>query len=203
MVLGMKSESSGPARHIDTGRWLAQFAGRILVVCPRCGGRAIVVPRPDLEAPRYFSELMFMPRRLVCAACGATDAWEAEVQGAALVGAALGGTEDPFFRQPLWLQTRCVGHILWAYNEEHIDELAAYVGAVLRQHTASPTMAMFPRLPLWLKRADNRAEVLAGLGRLRALAARSAPDERSDAAHRRDDRPRSGGSRFYRGGPYQ
>lgn len=143
-----------------------------------------------------------MPRRLVCAGCGATDEWEAEVQGAALVGAALGGTEDPFFRQPLWLQTRCVGHILWAYNEKHIDELAAYVGAVLRHHIASPTMAMFTRLPVWMKRADNRPEVLAGLGKLRALAERSAPDERSDAAHRRDDRPRLRGSTFFRGGAY-
>ncbi|MFF4948188.1 hypothetical protein [Streptomyces chattanoogensis] len=202
MVLAMESESSGPARHIDPGRWLAQFADRILVVCPRCGGRALVVPRPDLEAPRFFSELMFMPRRLVCAACGATAEWEAEVQGAALVGAALGGTEDPFFRQPLWLQTRCVGHILWAYNEKHIDELAAYVSAVLREHLASPTMAMFPRLPVWMKRADNRSKVLAGLGSLRALAQRSAPDERSDAAHRRDDRPRLRGSTLFRGGPY-
>ncbi|WP_261957266.1 hypothetical protein [Streptomyces nigrescens] len=199
----MKSESSGPVRHLDRGRWLAQFAGRILVVCPRCGGRALVVPRPGLEAPRFFSELMFMPRRLVCAACGATDEWQAEVQGAALVGAALGGTEDPFFRRPLWLQTRCVGHILWAYNEEHIDELAAYVSAVLRQHRASPTMAMIPRLPVWMKRADNRPEVLADLGRLRALAERSAPDERSDAAHRRDDRPRLRGSSLFRGGPYE
>ncbi|MGP3978037.1 hypothetical protein ACTWQF_29275 [Streptomyces sp. 8N114] len=179
-----------------------QFADRILVVCPGCGGRALVVLRPDLEAPRYFSELMFMPRRLVCAACGTTDEWEAEVQGAALVGAALGGTEDPFFRQPLWLQTRCVGHILWAYNERHIDELAAYVRAVLRQQVASPTMAMFSRLPVWMKRADNRPEVLAGLGTLRALAERSAPAERSDAAYPRDDRPRLRGSTFFRGGPY-
>jgi hypothetical protein len=114
------------------------------------------------------------------------------------VGVALGGTEDPFFRQPLWLQTRCVGHILWAYNEQHIDELAAYVGAVLRERDASPTMAMFARLPVWMKRADNRAEVLAGLGRLRALAERSAPDERSDAAHPRDGRPRIRGGVYFR-----
>ncbi|GAB7035705.1 hypothetical protein JCM4914_71660 [Streptomyces platensis subsp. malvinus] len=101
------------------------------------------------------------------------------------------------------MQTRCVGQILWAYNEHHIDELAAYVGAVLRQHTASPTMAMLPRLPVWMKRADNRPEALAGLERLRALVARSAPDERSDAAHHRDDRPRVHGSTFFRGGPYE
>ena len=50
--------------------------------------------------------------------------------------------EDPFFRRPLWLQTRCVGQILWAYNEEHVNELSAYVGATLREHGASPKRAM-------------------------------------------------------------
>jgi DNA-directed RNA polymerase subunit RPC12/RpoP len=198
----MKSESGRPPLHIDSGRWLAQFTDRVLVVCPRCGSRALVVPRPDLREARFFSELMFMPRRLVCAMCGATDEWEAEVEGAALVGAALGGTEDPCFRQPLWLQTRCAGHILWAYNEKHLDELGDYVGAVLRERVASPTMAMFSRLPVWMKLADNRPEVLAGLGLLLALAERSAPEDRSDAAHRRDDRPRSRGSTLFRGGPY-
>ncbi|MFE2228274.1 hypothetical protein [Streptomyces kronopolitis] len=68
----------------------------------------------------------------------------------ALVAATPGGTEDPFFRRPLWLQTRCVGQVLWAYNEEHIDELSAYVGATLREHGASPTRAMLTRLPRWM-----------------------------------------------------
>ncbi|MFJ2217785.1 hypothetical protein ACIQVO_36815 [Streptomyces sp. NPDC101062] len=198
----MKSEPSRPSRHVDSGQWLAQFTDRILVVCPRCEGRALVVPGPDLEAPRFVAELMFMPRRLVCAACGHTDEWEAEEEGAALVGVALGGTEDPFFRQPLWLQTRCAGHILWAYNEKHVHELTAYVSAVLRQRVASPTTAMFPRLPVWMKQAGNRPEVLARLGMLRDLAERSVPEERSDAAHRRGDQPRSRRSTLYRSGPY-
>ncbi|MFE4538999.1 hypothetical protein ACFRKB_28675 [Streptomyces scopuliridis] len=198
----MDSEPGRPPRHVDSGQWLAQFTDRLLVVCPRCGSRALVVPRPDLEKARFFSELMFMPRRLVCTACGATDEWEARAEGAALMGAAVGGTEDPFFRQPLWLQTRCVGHILWAYNEKHINELGAFVGAVLRQRVASPTTAMVPRIPVWMKRADNRSEVLAGLGALRALADRSSAEQRSDAAYRRGDRPRSRGSALFRGGPY-
>ncbi|MFE3826706.1 hypothetical protein [Streptomyces sp. NPDC059092] len=199
----MEPESSRPSRHVDAGQWLVQFTDRILVVCPRCGSRALVVPRPDLEAPRFVAELLFMPRRLVCTACGHTDAWEAETEGAALIGVTPGGTEDPFFRQPLWLQTRCAGHILWAYNEKHVHELTAYVSAVLRQRVASPATAMFPRLPAWMKRAGNRPEVLARLRTLRELAERSAPDERSDTAHRRDDRPRLRRSTLFRAGPYQ
>ncbi|MEU9177143.1 hypothetical protein AB0C90_09885 [Streptomyces sp. NPDC048550] len=191
-----------PVRHHDHGMWLVQFTDRVLVACPRCGGRALVAPRPDLPAPKYFSALLFQPRRLTCGGCGAVADWTAEQRGTGLVGAVPGGTEDPFFRRPLWLQTRCAGRILWAYNEEHVDALAAYVGARLRERHASPTMAMFARLPAWMKSASRRDEVLAGLATLRALADLSAPADRSDAAHERCDRPRHHGSLLFRGGPY-
>ncbi|MEU8433803.1 hypothetical protein AB0F18_12915 [Streptomyces sp. NPDC029216] len=191
-----------PLRHHDHGTWLVQFAGRVLVVCPRCGGRALVVPLPGLEKPKYFSGLLFQPRRLSCAGCGATAEWTAEERGAGLVGAVVGGTEDPFFRQPLWLQTRCAGRALWAYNEEHVEALAAYVGARLRERYSSPTMAMFARLPAWMKAAKHRDEVLAGLATLGSLAQLSAPADRSDTAYERGDRPRHHGSVLFRGGPY-
>lgn len=192
-----------PVRHHDTGAWLARFADRLLVVCPTCGGRAVVVPRPGLPTRRYFTELLFQPRRLACGGCGAVADWEPEVRGAGLVGAVLGGSEDPFFRRPLWLQARCAGHILWAYNVRHVSELSAYVGAQLRERAgAQPMMSMVVRLPSWMKRSDNRTDVLAGLERLRKLADRSAPSDRSDAAHERGDRSRARGSMYFRGGPY-
>ncbi|WP_246113370.1 hypothetical protein [Streptomyces montanus] len=179
---------------------MAEFAGRMLVVCPRCGGCALVIPRPGLPAPRYFSELLFQPRRLACQGCGAVADWEPEVRGAGLVGAVLGGSEDPFFRRPLWLQTRCVGQILWAYNEEHVDALSAYVGAQLRERGGMrPTRAMLARLPPWMKRSDHRSEVLSGLQTLRALAERPSPADRSNAAHERGDRPRPHGSIYFPG----
>lgn len=196
---------SDPSRHRDPGMPLDRFAERILVVCPRCGGQALCTPRPGLPELKYYTELLFRPRRLNCARCGAVGEWEAGVQGAGLIGVALGGTEDPFFRRPLWLQTRCAGHVLWAYNEEHVDALAAYVGARLRERGngfGSPTRSMIPRLPGWMKASGNRSEVLAGLETLRALVRRCAPADRSDAAHERGDRPRSSPSTYFRGGPY-
>ncbi|MFF0190793.1 hypothetical protein [Streptomyces sp. NPDC005244] len=189
-------------RHRDRGTWLAEFTGRVLVVCPRCGGRALVVPRPGVVTPKYFSELLFQPRRLACAGCGAVADWTAEERGGGLVGAVPGGTEDPFFRRPLWLQTRCVGRILWGFNEAHVDAVADYVGARLRERRASPTRSMFARLPAWMKAAERRDEVLAGLAALTALAQLSAPADRSDAAHERGDRPRHHGSLYFRGSPY-
>lgn len=193
---------SPPLRHHDYGMWLVRFTDHVLVVCPKCGGRALVVLRPGLGTPRYSSSLLCRPRRLSCAQCGATADWTAEERGRALVGVVPGGTEDPFFRRPLWLQTRCAGQILWAYNEEHIDALAAFVGARLRVRHASPTLGMFARLPAWMKSAAHREEVLAGLGTLRSLASRSGPADRSDAAYERGDRPRHHGSLIFRGGPY-
>ncbi|MCD9144943.1 hypothetical protein [Streptomyces albireticuli] len=199
----MSTDPGGPARHHDRGTWLVGFTDRVAVVCPRCGGRALVVPRPGLPEPKYFSELLFRPRRLVCAGCGAVDSWEAGTRGGGLVGVAPGGTEDPFFRRPLWLQTACAGHVLWAYNTRHVDELAAYVGAHLRERGgASPTRAMIPRLPAWMKRAENRPKVLAGLETLRALDRRSSAADRSASAHERGDRPRPYGSLYFRGGAY-
>ncbi|MFJ2738621.1 hypothetical protein ACIO3O_03030 [Streptomyces sp. NPDC087440] len=162
-----------------------------------------MVSRPGSPDRRYCIDLLFMPRRLVCARCGATADWEAPVEGRALVGVTMGGTEDPYFGRPLWLQTRCAGRVLWAYNEEHVAVLADYVGARLRERgRSSSTGAMIPRLPAWLKRAENRPEVLAGLERLRALAGRSAAGERSDAAYVQGERAREQRNVYFRGGPY-
>lgn len=94
-------------------------------------------------------------------------------------------------------------HTLWAYNVEHVNELSAYIGAQLRERgDARPTRAMFARLPAWMKKSDNRSQVLAGLETLRALAEKSAPTDRSDAAHERGARPQPHGSMYFRGGPY-
>ncbi|WP_432126924.1 hypothetical protein [Streptomyces sp. bgisy082] len=176
-----------PLRHHDHGTSLLRFADRALVVCPGCGGRALVAPRPGLAAPKYFIEMLSRPHRLTCGGCGAIADWTRERGHPGRVGGGPDGAEDPFFRRPLWLQTRCAGRVLWAYDEKHVDALAAYVGARLRERHASPTAAMFARLPVWMKSAARRDEVLAGLTTLRALADRSAPADRSDAAHERGD----------------
>lgn len=177
--------SNTPVRYYDSGRLLLEFAGQILVVCPRCGGRAVNLRRPDLPPPRYPGQFLHQPRRLVCAECEVVVDWpsRAERSTCSCTGG-LGERVDPNFRQPLWLQTRCAGHILWALNVEHVDELAGYVGARLRERSGSrSTSTLFARLPLWMKVADNRAQVLAGLDRLRLLAESSAPGDRSDAAY--------------------
>ncbi|WP_234313698.1 hypothetical protein [Streptomyces sp. NBRC 109706] len=142
------AENTAATRHRDEGGWLGRFTDRLLVVCPRCGGRASVTVSPDRPPLAYPGQLLVADRRLSCAGCGAVAEWGPERVGAARIGVSLGGTEDPFFHRPLWLQTRCVGEVLWAYNEAHIAELTAYIGARLRERGAlRPTTSMFARLP--------------------------------------------------------
>jgi hypothetical protein len=59
------SDDVSGGRFLDRGRPLAAYADLIHVVCPACGGQAVVVPCPGLPALRYLSELQFRPRRLV------------------------------------------------------------------------------------------------------------------------------------------
>ncbi|QFU91508.1 hypothetical protein [Amycolatopsis sp. YIM 10] len=53
-------------------------------------------------------------------------------------------------------------------NERHLDILADYVGARLRERAERPGLTMPARLPAWLKSAEHRAEILRVIGRLRA-----------------------------------
>ncbi|RMI35380.1 hypothetical protein [Nocardia stercoris] len=156
-----------PLRHKDTGLILAHFAARILVVCPECGGRAVDRHRPGVEEPRFPGQYYSSPRRVICSCGYARDVDRLPCPCCA--------------PQPrLWLRTRCAGRILWAYNEEHIDELTRFVAATLREDHRRYHRSMPSCLPTWMKRAANRTEVLNGLARLRLLAADHSPSNRAD-----------------------
>lgn len=77
------------------------------------------------------------------------------------------GPFDWYFHRPLWLQTPCCGHILWAYNVEHLDFLERYVRAELR--VDGPLRRLTSRLPTWIKQAKNREEILHGCAMLREI----------------------------------
>lgn len=123
---------------------LQQFMHEALVVCPQCAGQAIVkAPAVDISAEAAADI------RLICVHCGHskmltetpdtlfyTNAAGKPVRGRYYV---TGGGVDPFFRLPLWLTTKVEGHLLWAYNHDHL--------AFLEQHIrAPPARAHRPRV---------------------------------------------------------
>ncbi|WP_412538714.1 hypothetical protein R8Z50_23020 [Longispora sp. K20-0274] len=190
-------------RFVDQGRPLTMYSDLIYVACPNCGARAQITPRPGLPELRYYSELLYRPRRLTCTACAATRSWSAKQRNNALVGVKLGGPSDPFFDLPLWLQTPCRGEVLWAYNERHLDILENYVAADLRERTDYRSNgAMLSRLPAWMKAAGHRADVLRAIRRLRIQLEQVASHDRSATMLDRTNRGPRGGNNYYFRPPY-
>lgn len=145
-------------RFHDSGATLHDFADEALIVCPRCERQAIVRAVP--------AELGWQAR-MVCRHCGFN-------KDEAMRGCTLGEDRDPYFSNPLWLQERCCGEVLWAYNERHLRYLEAFVRAKIRQRAVSRTptgarnQTLVSRLPGWIKRASHRAEILSCIERLKA-----------------------------------
>lgn len=171
-----------PLRSRDDGRALGAFVGDVLVRCPRCGGRAIVVRGRNGgdaigQQDGNANASPARPAKLTCGHCGLVRAQRLP-QSVLSQHRLHADGRDPFFGLPLWLTTATRHGILFAYNAEHLSVLADVVRATLRErHTLSPRMlrnrTMHSRLPRWIKLARNRAVVMRGLARLRQKLASS------------------------------
>ena len=79
---------------------------------------------------------------------------------------------DPYFGVPLWLQLETRHGWLWAYNLEHLNLIRRFVQASLRErapwYDTGQKMTLVARLPLWIKQARNRDEVLRTINRISA-----------------------------------
>jgi hypothetical protein len=155
---------------------LRDFADEILVRCPACDECAVVLAHLETPQPRRTTK-----RSLRCHACGhSADAYPTVESR--------GGPTDPYFHQPLWLQTDCRGELLWAYNAEHLELLESYVGARLRERGLDRRWSsMLERLPTWIKSAKNRDDVLRSIRRLQTL-------ETQTARHPREGGEQQGGT---------
>ncbi len=149
---------------------LYAFVKQVLVVCPNCTGKALV-RADDFDTPKYEISLV----KVVCTSCGYNKTLEniskrideKQKRGKVLI---FGAPVDPFFHLPVWLQTDFSGELLWAYNLEHLDFLAAHVGAKLRERNGFKfnVKSIGARLPRWMTAADNREEVLRTIEKLKA-----------------------------------
>lgn len=149
-------------RFRDGGSYLYQWAKpEVLVVCPRCSGRAVVHGQFPGGA------------RLTCSHCVLAQQSKPASRW--------GGPVDPWFSLPLWIQTRFGNQTLWAYNARHLSVLADFVSAEHRERGPTPvcpggprmsTMSMIEKLPHWMKSRKNRDRLLRSMEALEAKAQR-------------------------------
>ena len=114
----------------------------ILITCPGCR-RCAFVRSKETISDRIPSRFVL---RCSCKECGHQWKLQPKTDPA---GAAIPEI-------PLWLQTRCRGNILWAFNAEHLDDLQKLVEAKLRSMEANSTYFLPWRLPKWMISAKNR-----------------------------------------------
>ena len=131
----------------------------VFVRCPRCQGRAEVLAHISVQNPAITFDAR--PLRVVCPQCAFSEVRE---RGHFTASSA---AVDQYTGLPLWLQTPCAGHVLWAWNGDHLDFLERYVAADLRERTPNANVSLASRLPRWIKSAKHRDEVLKGVRRLR------------------------------------
>ena len=139
-----------------------QFIKDILVVCPGCGGKALV-------RTGNFQDMKFEVKdvKITCSGCGFNKILgSVPMRSKHLV---FGAPLDPFFHLPVWLQADFSGEILWAYNLAHLDFLAEHVGAKLRERNSLKfnVKSVGARLPRWMTSAGNREAVLRAIEKLK------------------------------------
>lgn len=134
-------------RFRDEGKTIYDFLFEFYIKCPKCGEFAYIKSFADEKG----SYLFYQKRVLICSNCSFTKSYK-RVPGA--VGSDF----------PLWLESKCCGEILWAYNWEHLKYIENYIAATLREDYKSElgymNTSMLGRLPKWLKDGKNRTEIL-------------------------------------------
>ncbi len=102
------------------------WAGPVIISARcRCGqcGRRIQIWRRARTAPAARG------LALTCDGCGATTTTSYSVYPVPLPAALV----DNCFGLPLWLQTPCAGHTLWAFNARHLEYLKDFLQAEVRE----------------------------------------------------------------------
>ena len=137
---------------------LELFDFHLHVYCHQCAHQ-ITVAIPGVKAQK-------LAMKVTCPTCGSQEAYKPTYTPSAPAPVRDVST-DPFFGMPLWYQESFKGNVLWAYNAEHLLYLEQYIAAKLRERNGLVSMTMVERLPLFIKSAKNREELLKLLGRMK------------------------------------
>ncbi|PJZ57407.1 hypothetical protein [Leptospira barantonii] len=140
--------------------WKGEITGSFKRPCGKCGYQWI---EKRIYRTKYSPKIP-MTAKVKCPVCN--NETEENLQWNISYSATQG--IDPYFGLPLWLKFKIGSHELWAYNENHINDLVDYIDADLRERVSYPTKwAMVTRLPKWVKEAKNREIITKGLKRLK------------------------------------
>lgn len=103
--------------------------------------------------------------KLVCASCGLSE-WKPEGRAHYRFGEA---PFDPWFALPLWFQAEFRGHLLWAFNREHLEILRVGIESKHRDLGVPGARTMLNKLPKWMLLGKNREDLLRKIERLQRL----------------------------------
>ncbi|MUG92824.1 TFIIB-type zinc ribbon-containing protein [Scytonema sp. UIC 10036] len=153
-------------QHEEKNITIYDLMDEILVVCPRCQALAHITSACS-ESTSVLT--YFQVRRLICRGCGLSK--ELAAQGFGYDWHA-DPMRDPFFRLPLWLQTKYRQYVLWAYNDRHLLLLEQYIASSLRGSKPVPkygwhNQSLFSRLPKWMIVAKHRPSLLKAIAKLK------------------------------------
>lgn len=157
-----------PSRHIDDGTSIYSFTNLFLVRCPKCESCARVIRIGD-EIPSSYG-------KLTCTSCGYFKETRLLRSKDARISQPIERVPcDWYFELPLWLQSPCCGHILWAFNLDHLSFLESYIDARHRvglrgdeaERMGIRNATLASRLPEWMIVAKHREDVLQGIRKLR------------------------------------
>lgn len=125
--------------------------------CGGCGHKWVSVRRSSALPPAHPPATLDAS----CARCG----WRGPVPvdaGRLRDGSAV----DPHFGLPLLLQAPTRAGLVWAYNGRHLQTLAGFASAPLRERRGAGNRSLFSRLPVWMKLARHRPLLLRAVQRL-------------------------------------
>jgi len=140
-------------RFQDENLKLSDLYDEVWVVCPGCAKKAI--------AKRYAEEKI---ARLFCMHCGHNK----KVSTAFGKNGSIAMAANVFFDSGLWLTATFRNEVFWAYNATHLEYLARYIGASLREHKDRTHFTLLEKLPRFYHEAKNRDGLLKVIEKLRS-----------------------------------
>ncbi|MGL5944074.1 MAG: hypothetical protein ACRC2S_27650 [Waterburya sp.] len=129
----------------------------ILVVCPKCYSKALILPDTEEQVKCVCTKCSFNQKK---SNHTVSFAWNEE------------NPTDGYFGFDLWLQINCCGHSLYAFNKKHLDLLNSYIKADLRERKPSQggwwcNSSVAAKLPKWIKSYKNRQQLIKTIQKLK------------------------------------